>query len=122
MATLETHSLRGLRAALFAAGLALGCSTAAGPGDDGGARPDVVPPLPCTSAADPAACDALVGCRWLEPGCTEPRLPARGCFPLAECAGDFDCAGGRRCREYVYDPCAGLPCNACGGSTRVCLP
>jgi hypothetical protein len=95
----------------------------------------------CSSARTAVACGRLATCRWLEPGCTEPRLPVAGCFPRASlnCAVS-GCPLGKQCVKRVVNPCSGVGgptpagdtarpalvappggCTACGQEISVCL-
>jgi hypothetical protein len=86
---------------------------------------------PCTSApencgsyGDASLCDADPGCRYLVPGCAEgmgaPPAVA-GCYPADDCSVS-GCGSWGTCESVVNDPCAGLPCDACGELVNVCLP
>ena len=80
------------------------------------------PSRPCGAYPDAATCGADRGCTWLAPGCGAVPLPAPGCFSLTPCNVDLDCAAGTTCQTVTYNPCAGLPCDACGADVNVCLP
>ena len=60
----------------------------------------------------------------IEPGCP-PHLgpeiiPEAGCY--FECGGAGDECPNGACFGVWIDPCAGLPCDACGGQAWLCLP
>jgi hypothetical protein len=94
----------------------------------------------CGDARTAAACAAAVACRWLEPGCTEPRLSVAGCYTrtLIDCE-TRGCPAGRQCVKRVINPCADsgalagtspvpaiIPppppvCTACAFSISLCL-
>jgi hypothetical protein len=80
-------------------------------------------PLGCGENLDPTTCADRDSCRWLEPGCGTPPLPAAGCYEQASigCTSDGDCTEGRTCLERVIDPCAQSTCNACGQTISLCL-
>jgi hypothetical protein len=76
--------------------------------------------------SDPYKCNSIGGCTWLQPGCSEPSIPAAGCYPqaLVGC-GDrmLACPGGKQCQKRTINPCAtggGLtpasPTDVAGGS------
>lgn len=75
----------------------------------------------CRMFLDSATCAEAEGCRWLEPGCSEPPLPQAGCFPTQPCDAAHACDAGTTCQTVVYDPCAGAACDACGAEVAVCL-
>jgi hypothetical protein len=91
----------------------------------------------CGDARSPTACLALPACRWLEPGCTEPKLAVAGCYPRSLIGCDLRaCPDGRQCVKRVINPCgspdgATLPspglipppggCAACGQTIAICL-
>jgi hypothetical protein len=92
----------------------------------------------CGNARNAASCAALAACRWLQPGCTEPRLPLAGCYArsLLDCE-TRGCPAGRQCVKRVIDPCAGAVlapsaapsliappppvCTACAQTVSICL-
>jgi hypothetical protein len=75
---------------------------------------------------DAEDCALVPGCEWFAPAACGPAPPgviegpacidARG----AVCASDAECPDGQRCRRYWINPCAGLPCDACGGDEGRC--
>ena len=68
----------------------------------------------CGDARNPTACLALPACRWLEPGCTEPKLAVAGCYPRSLIGCDQRaCPDGRQCVKRVINPC-GSPDRAAG--------
>lgn len=90
----------------------------------------------CASATTRAACQAKLTCRWLVPGCTEPKLATPGCYErtaIGCIAGS--CPAGKTCTTQVIDPCSdrlsAMPaepmlippptCDACGQQITVCL-
>jgi hypothetical protein len=96
----------------------------------------------CGDARNPTACLALAACRWLEPGCGEPRLAVAGCYPraLIGCDQGASCPDGRQCVKRVINPCgstdraagaaAPVPpglvpppggCAVCGQTIAICL-
>jgi hypothetical protein len=94
----------------------------------------------CGDARTLTACLAMPACRWLEPGCTEPKLAVAGCYPRALIGCDQKaCPDGRECVKRVINPCgspdsAGAPaplpglvpppiggCAACGQTIAICL-
>jgi hypothetical protein len=96
------------------------------------------PPSSCAQAITALTCALDQRCRWLEPGCTEPKLAAAGCFLREEIGcrldnsgpgkGKDDCAKGKTCTERVINPCAltqpgAIPglCTACGETVTICL-
>lgn len=80
------------------------------------------PPMPfCGFHSSEGECQGDPTCRWLVPGCGEPKLPAAGCFEQQDCASDADC-GPQHCMPAVFDPCWNKGCNACGAKAMVCLP
>lgn len=89
-------------------------------------------PSDCAAAHDANTCDAKAACRWLEPGCTEPKLPSAGCFDKALIGcGDGLCPAGKTCLKRVINPCAGAKagivappvdaCAVCGVTVAICL-
>ncbi len=76
---------------------------------------------PCADHTDVEPCTEDQRCRWLVPGCTEPELPAPGCFPAEDCKDSSVCTEGRTCQERIYNPCWNSNCLACGASAQVCL-
>ncbi len=88
-------------------------------------------PLPAASCGDyrdATTCGKDDRCRWLEPGCVEPKLSTAGCYESAavNCNADKDCGAGRQCLKRVVNPCpapqAGAPvCAACGAVIAICL-
>jgi hypothetical protein len=109
-------------------------SLAVGPCDDTplGALGDGGASIPgaCAAHQDYATCQSAPGCRWLAPGCGDQmrRLPAAGCFPIAEidCATDPACPAGKRCDWHDIDPCynptpGGAACASCGQLVKICL-
>ena len=85
---------------------------------------DDCPPPPSDSCAIHGAeadCKSDPACRWLVPGCGDPKLPQAGCFPSLDCAPD-GCAAGLSCQKAVIDPCYGKACNTCSADALLCLP
>jgi len=86
---------------------------------------DETPPCtggPCGGYATTDACGADPTCRWLVPGCGMPGAPfAAGCFAKAPCAADTDCSAGLSCQAIQFNPCFGSTCQACSGTTTICL-
>jgi hypothetical protein len=100
------------------------------------------PDIECSKARTAVACGRLAACRWLEPGCTEPKLPVAGCYPRAHlnCAAS-GCPLGKACVKRVVNPCSGAVapqpaagdpiapgliappggCTACGQEISICL-
>jgi hypothetical protein len=92
--------------------------------------PDVADP--CAKAADAAACATLAACRWLEPGCVEPKLAAAGCFTQARIGCAAEACAGKTCQKRVIDPCSSAHapslvappkpgCTVCGETIAICL-
>jgi hypothetical protein len=88
------------------------------------------PPAPeCAGAITAVTCNLAPRCRWLEPGCTEPKLTAAGCYPRAQIDCDqtgHACPAGTTCQERSVNPCPSvlpLPgiCSACGELLHLCL-
>jgi hypothetical protein len=80
-------------------------------------------PDDCASVHEQPACDHMSACRWLVPGCLEPRLPAAGCYPraLINCNQD-SCPAGKQCSKRSIDPCSGrLACPRCAVPVDICL-
>lgn len=103
------------------------------PGDGG----HVVANLSCDDSCDqgcPAQtledCALFPYCEHFDPGACGPAsagiIEGPACIYRrgAPCSSDADCAvtSGERCRTYWINPCAGLPCDACGGEERRCSP
>jgi hypothetical protein len=101
--------------------------------DHPGARGHVATILACDgwcaqgcSTYDDEDCAIVPGCEWFAPGACGPApdgfvegpacIDARG----ATCVSDAECPDRQRCRAYWINPCAGLPCDACGGEERRC--
>jgi len=126
---------------------ASGCDTTRPVVMDGGAPADSAPPVESGAGKDlrgdgqqPApdfkgkscfskyktksACLAG-GCTWKNPGCsTEPPGHLAGfCYapPLMHCTSGA-CPPTHKCTDVWINPCEGLPCGACGGQSKVCLP
>lgn len=81
------------------------------------------PPPPCEGYTTVEGCTTDPTCRWLVPGCadsTQTPLPAEGCFPIAPCVDDTECAGLTCTEVMMLPPCEGDGC-ACGAPTSVCL-
>jgi hypothetical protein len=87
----------------------------------------VPPGAACNQVRDRATCDKDARCRWLEPGCTDPKLPAAGCYDRKDldCSPQKPCTSGRVCVNRVVNPClpgpGGVVCNACGVGIMICL-
>lgn len=83
-------------------------------------------PVDCTAAADIDTCGGLAGCQWLTPGCASEgeQAIAEGCYPVADCAaeGAPSCGDESICAAFVYNPCEGLDCRACGATYNTCVP
>jgi hypothetical protein len=78
----------------------------------------------CALAADPSSCSANPGCTWYEPGCASDgeTAIARGCYPSGDCRNELTCPNaGEECVPFVFDPCAGSQCDACGATIGVCV-
>ncbi len=90
---------------------------------------EAVTPAPpaCAASRDRASCEKNATCRWLEPGCGDPKLPVAGCYERKEigCAPGRTCSGGRQCLTRVINPClpaaGGASCDACGTTVSLCL-
>lgn len=71
-------------------------------------------------------CALFPYCERFEPGACGPAPPGviegPACIGRrgAPCATDAECPDGARCLEHWVNPCAGLPCDACGGTARWC--
>lgn len=71
-------------------------------------------------------CALFPYCERFDPGACGPAPPGvvegPACITRrgAACTTDAECAAGARCAEYWVNPCAGLPCDACGGTERFC--
>lgn len=68
--------------------------------------------FPYCERFDPGACGPAPAGVIEGPACITRRGPP--------CVNDADCSVGARCAEYWVNPCAGLPCDACGGTERYC--
>jgi Antistasin family len=89
------------------------------------------PTADCARIRDADACAKKNACRWLTPGCAEPKLPAAGCYARALIGCTGNCPAGKTCLSRVIDPCGGTPvpgfappqgmCDACGQTIAVCL-
>ncbi|HEY0714009.1 MAG TPA: hypothetical protein VGF45_15115 [Polyangia bacterium] len=98
------------------------------------------PSAGCAAATTRAACQAKLSCRWLTPGCTQPKLAAPGCHErTAIGCVPGGCPAGKTCTTQVIDPCGervspGAPapsvdpmlipppnCDACGQQITICL-
>ncbi len=80
-------------------------------------------PATCAGELRPA-CDKDDRCRWLEPGCTEPKLAAAACFDKkdVDCRQDKDCSGGRQCVKRTINTCPpGAQCLTCASPATICL-
>jgi hypothetical protein len=84
-------------------------------------------PADCASQKEAAACSKLTHCRWLEPGCSQPKLEAVGCFAklLVDCQ-KLGCPAGKSCQRRVINPCpapapGAVTCAACGMEITLCL-
>ncbi|MBI4956667.1 MAG: hypothetical protein HY908_31910 [Myxococcales bacterium] len=77
----------------------------------------------CATAGTKEACGATPGCGWLVPGCADPaQTPiVEGCYPATGCDLAGCATADELCQPFVYDPCADLPCNACGGEYWACV-
>jgi hypothetical protein len=76
----------------------------------------------CGFHAAAADCQADPGCRWLEPGCSDPKLPAAGCFDENDCQSDADCKQpGLSCMPVIVDPCWNKGCDLCVAKATVCV-
>lgn len=120
-----------------------GCVTAVGeccqlfldcaiePGDGG----HVVANLSCDDSCEqgcaaqtPDDCALFPYCEFFDPEACGPAPAGFIEGPLcvyrraASCATDADCAvsAGEHCRRFWINPCAGMPCDACGGEERRC--
>jgi hypothetical protein len=60
----------------------------------------------CSSARDPMTCAIRPACRWLEPGCAEPKLAVAGCYAraLIDC-NENSCPAGRTCLKRTINAC-----------------
>ena len=90
-----------------------GCDTCNCAPDPGSACPDLTSETACTAAG--------TRCRWLVRGCSEPALPASGCYDktLIDCTST--CPSGTTCLPRSIDPCYNLDCRACGQTVNICL-
>jgi hypothetical protein len=85
---------------------------------------------PCTSITTAVLCALDASCRWLEPGCTGPKLGDAGCYSKSRvgCSDTTPCDAGRKCTKRKINPCAAtlggvIPglCNACAEEIAICL-
>lgn len=76
----------------------------------------------CADAESPEACGVTSGCAWLVPGCAAGGdVPiAAGCYASSGCDVTGCGAASDSCQPFVFDPCAGEPCNACGATYWAC--
>lgn len=93
------------------------------------------PPPPgtqCGAIRDATTCNIQKACAWLEPGCSDPKLPAAGCYDRGDlnCASAADCTNNRQCLKRMVNPCApsepsdpnGVSaCAACAMPIAICL-
>lgn len=77
---------------------------------------------------DAAHCALDPGCGWYdgEGACgpaPEGVIEGPICAPRrgAPCSTDDECGEGRRCQGFLYDPCAGSNCDACGAVGGYCV-
>lgn len=78
----------------------------------------------CSDAGDSASCGLFAGCQWLEPGCSDlTQSPiAAGCYPLDDCTtAPASCGPEEQCSAFIYDPCFGQKCDACGAEYSLCV-
>jgi hypothetical protein len=70
-----------------------------------------------------SSCNQDTLCRWLEPGCTDPKLAAAGCYDQKDldCGAVKPCTGGRVCTTRNVHPCPGGKCAACAQPLMICL-
>jgi hypothetical protein len=63
-------------------------------------------PPDCSQFRDAGTCAAQTACIWLQPGCSDPAIPATGCYPRAslECA-TRGCPAGKQCLKRTVNPC-----------------
>lgn len=80
--------------------------------------PDPPPPGPCPVYTAEVDCVADAACRWLNPGCGAPPLPAPGCFAVDDCVPG-GCQEGTTCQLASAD-C--INCQTCDMGVMVCLP
>lgn len=105
----------------------LGC--AIDPGDGGHVTAD----LTCTDDCDQSCgaqrlddCAFYPWCERFDPGACGPApdgiVEGPACIRRRgdPCSSDGDCSAGAECASYWINPCAGLPCAACGGEERRC--
>jgi hypothetical protein len=83
----------------------------------------------CTPASACAAlpmgqCSNAQGCRWLaHAGCPLTwQNFTQGCYPVADCTADTDCAAGSTCLAVEVDPCPAGDCGACSAAAKICVP
>ena len=74
---------------------------------------------------DKSSCEKAAGCQWKHAGCGGPPKGyiAGFCYkpPLPSCAKG-SCPPTHVCKKVWIDPCEGMTCTACGGTSMVCLP
>jgi hypothetical protein len=66
-------------------------------------------PPDCSVWRDQLSCSKIPACRWLEPGCAEPKLAVAGCYSnsLLDCT-EQSCPAGKTCLKRTINPCTGL--------------
>lgn len=82
----------------------------------------------CAQGCDtygPEHCSLVPGCEWFDPRACGPApgfIEGPACiYRRGEaCTTDAECPDGQRCRGYWTNPCADLPCDACGGEEHRC--
>jgi len=62
----------------------------------------------CGSYTDARGCATHPNCTWLAPGCSDPTIPAAGCYARAAlgCMSNADCKDGRQCLKRNINPCS----------------
>jgi hypothetical protein len=76
----------------------------------------------CADLTSESLCTlASTRCRWLARGCTEPALPANGCYDktLIDCTST--CPSGATCLQRSINPCYNLDCLSCARMINICL-
>jgi hypothetical protein len=90
-----------------------GCDTCDCAPDPGKACADITNESTCAATTD--------RCRWLVPGCSDPALPAAGCYDKTFIDCTTSCPSGRSCLQRSINPCYNLDCMACSQQIGICL-